>query len=546
MKEYYKYFKNYIGLLVIFFALTIFNWIISFIQPIFLNKFIDALIAKDSKVHMFIIDIIVLGIFSIIIGYVLEQVSVYLINNISFKYILFIIEHYHKSVLEKANQFSPVYLSQRIKNDVAILIQFYIKDVLNLILNIICLFVSCFLLIHMETIFIYLILLFIPFYFLMYVLIKTPLYKASYNAKNTDDKFTETLTNQVSLIKLIKIKGTFINSSTHLKESFNTMYQAVKKYSIIAYLFSSIDNIITVCFQAIVFFILSNKVINNQLSVGNFILINTYFNFIMNSIKYFIDFYSTYQNMYVSKNRINEILDINLENNGYKVLDYIDSIQLKNLSFSYKDAIGKRKVLDNVNLSFSKNNLYVIKGRNGTGKSTLFNIILGLYIDSIDSGVITYNNYSISLLDMYKIRNEYIGFIEQNNISSNQTVFEYLLGNSNYHNYCREEVLGIFSKLIDKYDYGNFFKDDEFNLNNVMNKKVATLSGGQQQKIKIFRELIKCPEVMFFDEPTTALDQKSIHQFKSMINNIKKDKIILLISHNNFFDDITDEEILLD
>ena len=100
MKEYYKYFKNYIGLLVIFFALTIFNWIISFIQPIFLNKFIDALIAKDSKVHMFIIDIIVLGIFSIIIGYVLEQVSVYLINNISFKYILFIIEHYHKSVLE--------------------------------------------------------------------------------------------------------------------------------------------------------------------------------------------------------------------------------------------------------------------------------------------------------------------------------------------------------------------------------------------------------------------------------------------------------------
>lgn len=121
-----------------------------------------------------------------------------------------------------------------------------------------------------------------------------------------------------------------------------------------------------------------------------------------------------------------------------------------------------------------------------------------------------------------------------------------MLGNSNYHNYCREEVLGIFSKLIDKYDYGNFFKDDEFNLNNVMNKKVATLSGGQQQKIKIFRELIKCPEVMFFDEPTTALDQKSIHQFKSMINNIKKDKIILLISHNNFFDDITDEEILLD
>lgn len=52
--------------------------------------------------------------------------------------------------------------------------------------------------------------------------------------------------------------------------------------------------------------------------------------------------------------------------------------------------------------------------------------------------------------------------------------------------------------------------------------------------------------IVSVDEATTALDQKSIHQFKSMINNIKKDKIILLISHNNFFDDITDEEILLD
>lgn len=98
----------------------------------------------------------------------------------------------------------------------------------------------------------------------------------------------------------------------------------------------------------------------------------------------------TYPNMLVSKKRLNEILNIPSENNGNTLLKKIDSVKLEDFSFSY----NSKKIFEHFNYEFHKGNIYLIKGKNGVGKTTLINNILGLYIESY-GGDILYNNYSI-------------------------------------------------------------------------------------------------------------------------------------------------------
>lgn len=73
-----------------------------------------------------------------------------------------------------------------------------------------------------------------------------------------------------------------------------------------------------------------------------------------------------------------------------------------------------------------------------------------------------------------------------------------------------------------------------------------SLSGGEKQKLSILRVLYKNPPVIILDEPTSALDEESIRCLQVYLNQIKRDKIIILISHNSEFISISDEIVDLD
>lgn len=90
-----------------------------------------------------------------------------------------------------------------------------------------------------------------------------------------------------------------------------------------------------------------------------------------------------------------------------------------------------------------------------------------------------------------------------------------------------------------------FFENEDFSINSILDKKISFLSGGQQQKVKILRELLKNPQVILFDEPNTSLDKKSINQFIRLLTTIKNDRIIVIIIHDDYFDNISDIQIQL-
>ena len=194
-------------------------------------------------------------------------------------------------------------------------------------------------------------------------------------------------------------------------------------------------------------------------------------------------------------------------------------LTLKNIKKIYEQ--GDEAVLDDINLTFNKNEFVSILGCSGAGKSTLLNIMGGL--DDKTSGKLLINGKDIYKrddlnLDYYRKNN--VGFIFQNyNLIEHLTVYEnvmlpLLLTNSkNKH----KRVL----KILDK-----------TGLKGKKNSKICDLSGGQKQRVAISRALINNPDIILADEPTGALDYKTGYEIMNLIKKLSKNKLVIMVTHN--------------
>ena len=202
-------------------------------------------------------------------------------------------------------------------------------------------------------------------------------------------------------------------------------------------------------------------------------------------------------------------------------IDDLKSISINNLNFSY----GKNILINNLNLEIQKGKIFGIFGKSGSGKSTLVDIITGLIQPK--SGKILINN-EYEIFQILKTWQSVIGYVPQENLLMNDTL---------KNNIC----LGLDDKEIKKNKLEDVLKivglDDLVvnsmdGLNTNMGELGTKFSGGQKQRIAIARALYFNPKLLIFDEATSALDNKSEDQIIKIINNIKKDKIVILITHD--------------
>lgn len=194
-------------------------------------------------------------------------------------------------------------------------------------------------------------------------------------------------------------------------------------------------------------------------------------------------------------------------------------LTLKNIKKIYEQS--DEAVLDDINLTFNRDEFVSILGCSGAGKSTLLNIIGGL--DCKTSGKLLINGkdiykYSDSNLDYYRKNN--VGFIFQNyNLIEHLTVYEnvmlplILTNSKNKH----KRVL----KMLDK-----------VGLKDKKDSKICDLSGGQKQRVAISRALINNPDIILADEPTGALDYKTGYEIMNLIKKLSKNKLVIMVTHN--------------
>lgn len=190
----------------------------------------------------------------------------------------------------------------------------------------------------------------------------------------------------------------------------------------------------------------------------------------------------------------------------------IKNISFKNVSFKYEN----KKILNNISFDINKGDYIMINGKTGSGKSTLFKLLLKDI--KYNGNNICINKMSIKKIDKLAIKNS-IGYIGQNIKLLNGTIKENIFLGDNY------DELPIKVSTIDK----SFDKD--FNPNYLIDYKDSNISGGQISKIAIARELNANKNILVFDESTTSMDEQTEREIILNIKKYYKDKTVILITH---------------
>ena len=174
---------------------------------------------------------------------------------------------------------------------------------------------------------------------------------------------------------------------------------------------------------------------------------------------------------------------------------------------------GKLKALDNVSATCLKGQCIALIGPNGSGKTTLIKSILGMVVP--DSGFITFNGKNI--VHDWKYRSK-IGYMPQiGRYPENMTIGQVL----DMMKDIRSEKGPLDEELI-----------ETFQLNNLLKKRMRTLSGGTRQKVSACIAFLFDPDVLILDEPTAGLDPVSSEQLKDkIIKEKEKGKLVLVTSH---------------
>ena len=186
-------------------------------------------------------------------------------------------------------------------------------------------------------------------------------------------------------------------------------------------------------------------------------------------------------------------------------------IKINNLTKKYKDKLA----VDNLNLEIKTGELFSLLGTNGAGKTTTIKMISTLILPT--SGTTNINGLDI-IKDREKIKRIINISPQETAIAPNLTVLENLYF-----------MAGIYEIKKAKEKINELIK--LFKLEEVLNQKAKTLSGGYQRKLSIAISLINDPEILFLDEPTLGLDVISRRELWHIIENLKGKITIILTTH---------------
>lgn len=512
-----KYLGKYKRAIIIYFMLIIVTGVFNVIVPMITGSIVDAISEHDQRTLCSIIKLfVVVQVFLITFNLVKNNIYIKLQTNIAFSIISDVIFHIQNVEICISEKYEMGYLNQRINNDSNSLSTFIIGLFGDFFVNTLTLFFSTYILMKINYILGVVLLVVGIIYIIIYVLLRKKLYMVSYKLKEEQADFFSAMLMQLAHIKFVKIHSLVKDYQKKMKISYLNYFTQVLKSQNVFYIYASLDSMITIFANISIFTIGGGLVMSEKISIGTFTIVISYFNYIIQSFKYYSSLGRSYQDNMASYNRILELLKIKEEIQGNIVIEHVEDIMCENLGF---ERDGK-KIIENFTQKFVRGTVYCICGNNGVGKSTLINVLIGLYPNTY-TGNVLYNSIKARDINMEKLRYKNISVMEQELLLLKGEIKDNILLSSNY------DIQNINIITKNKEETEEFIKS----LGEIYESK-GGVSGGEAQKIGIYRAFAKDADIFILDEPTASLDKKSAEYYIKKIIENKKNKIVIIISHD--------------
>ena len=294
------------------------------------------------------------------------------------------------------------------------------------------------------------------------------------------------------------------------------------------------DNFIEL-FKVFLYVFFAIMIIHNRYDIATLVLVIGYVEECENYFWQIKSKFTTISGMSTRVNRIDKLLSYNHKSmNLFGTIDNDDiegSIEFEHVSMSYDGKL----VLDDMNFSIEPNTFTAIVGKSGSGKSTIFRALLRLY--KVDKGSVLLDGVNIYDYDK-DVYSTNVSIVTQRPFIFDMSIRENLsLVDSNFDNQVkackRAGVHDYIMKLPDKYNTKLFANGDN-------------ISAGEKQLLSLARTLLSKSEVLLFDEVTSSLDLTTSKKVMKILDNLKKDHTIIMITHKPMLMKIADEILVID
>lgn len=287
-----------------------------------------------------------------------------------------------------------------------------------------------------------------------------------------------------------------------------------------------------------VLYLASIDSIKEQLTPGTFTVVFSAMFGLMRPLKALTNVTSQFQRGMAASQTLFALIDLEPEKNEGKltVERANGDVSVKNVSFTYTGA--EKPALENVSFDIPRGKTVALVGRSGSGKSTIANLFNRFY--DVDNGSITLDGHDIREYELKNLRQQF-ALVSQNVHLFNDTIANNIAYATD-GKYERSDIekaakLAHAMEFISKMDDG---------LDTMIGENGASLSGGQRQRVAIARALLRDAPVLILDEATSALDTESERAIQAALDELQKDKTVLVIAHRLSTIEKADEILVVD
>lgn len=347
----------------------------------------------------------------------------------------------------------------------------------------------------------------------------------------SNQKYARWFGDTVGGVKEVKLFNIFDKKHREFALNQNTLIDKQKQMNMLNQWNSIVDTIMVEVLSTLLYIVGANLVFDLQLSVGSVFSFITYSAYVTGPISAILNIGYLLSGIIPSTKRYYEFMDLQEEEDKGKLTEsFLGDLKLEDVSFSYE--IDK-PILRNVNIEFLKGSKTAIIGRNGSGKTTIINLLTRMYEPM--KGQILLNEVNISEITLEAYRNM-VSVVSQQIYLFNDTI----RNNICLYKEVDDEIIDTACK-----DSGleDFLK--EVSLDYVVGQNGAMLSGGQKQKIALARSLVHDRPIIIFDEATSNTDAYSEHQINGLLHTRLKEKTVIVITHKKEILSEVDQIIML-